>query len=216
MTRPRTSRRIRPRAKSGFHQWLGNSWACAVFASQGFHPGLHHRTRLHGAHQARVRQARREDPRHFGRSGRSPWQMGGRHQGNPGLCAELSDDRRSGPERRQGLGDAAGRGLGRCRQPHARRQSDRAQRVRHRARQEDQADPGLPDDHRTQFRRGAARDRFPAADRQAQGCDAGELEAGRGRDHRIARCPTTTPRRPIRRAGRRRKPYLRIVPQPKA
>ena len=68
--------------------------------------------------------------------------------------------------------------------PHRRRQPDRAQRVRRRARQEDQADPRLSDDDRPQLRRGAARDRLAAADREAQGRDAGELEAGRGRHHR--------------------------------
>ena len=67
---------------------------------------------------------------------------------------------------------------------HAGRQPDRAQRVRHRPGQEDQADPGLSDDHGPQLRRGAARDRLAAADREAQGRDAGELETGRGRDHR--------------------------------
>ena len=41
--------------------------------------------------------------------------------------------------------------------PHAGRQPDGAQRLRHRARQEDQADPRLPDDDRPQLRRGAAR-----------------------------------------------------------
>ena len=41
-----------------------------------------------------------------------------------------------------------------------------------------------PDDHGAQLRRGAARHRLAAADRQAQGGDAGELEARRGRDHR--------------------------------
>ena len=45
-------------------------------------------------------------------------------------------------------------------------------------------DPRLPDDDRPQLRRGAAGDRLAAAHRQAQGRDAGELEAGRGRDHR--------------------------------
>src|SRR5207253_5012289 len=35
--------------------------------------------------------------------------------------------------------------------------------------------------------RGPARDRLVAADRQAQGGDAGELAAGRGRDHRRLR-----------------------------
>ena len=42
----------------------------------------------------------------------------------------------------------------------------------------------LPDDDRPQLRRGAARDRLAAAHREAQGRDAGELEARRGRDHR--------------------------------
>ena len=50
--------------------------------------------------------------------------------------------------------------------------------------QEDQADPRLPDDDGPQLRRGAARDRLAAAHGEAQGRDAGELEAGRGRDHR--------------------------------
>jgi alkyl hydroperoxide reductase subunit AhpC len=44
--------------------------------------------------------------------------------------------------------------------------------------------PGLSNDHGPQFRRGAARDRLASADRQAQSGDAGELEAGRGCDHR--------------------------------
>ena len=40
---------------------------------------------------------------------------------------------------------------------HPRRQPDGAKCLRDRAGQEDQADPDLSDDHRTQFRRGAAR-----------------------------------------------------------
>jgi thioredoxin-dependent peroxiredoxin len=40
----------------------------AVLASEGFHPGLHDRTRLHGQDQARVRQARRQDRRTLRRS----------------------------------------------------------------------------------------------------------------------------------------------------
>src|SRR5215469_10889469 len=42
----------------------------------------------------------------------------------------------------------------------------------------------VSDDHWPRLRRGVAGDRFAAAHRQAQGGDAGELEAGRGRDHR--------------------------------
>ena len=92
---------------------------------------------------------------------------------------------------------------GLLRRPDGGRQPDGAQRVRRRARQEDQADHRLPDDDGAQLRRGAARDRFAAADGEAQGRDAGQLEAGRRRDHRRARCRTTTRRRRIRRAGRR-------------
>src|SRR5262249_32954759 len=62
--------------------------------------------------------------------------------------------------------------------------SDRAQRVRRGPGQEGQTHPGLSDDHRPQLRRGAARDRLAATHRQAQGGDAGELEARRGRDRR--------------------------------
>ena len=53
-----------------------------------------------------------------------------------------------------------------------------------RARQEDQADPRLSHDDRTQLRRGAACGRLAAADRHAQGGDARQLAAGRRRDHR--------------------------------
>ena len=99
--------------------------------------------------------------------------------------------------------------------PHARGQPDRAQRVRRRAGQEDQADPGLPDDHRPQLRRGAAGDRFAAAHRQAQGVDAGELETGRRRDHRRLGQRRRRQEDVSRTAGSRPKPYIRIVPQPK-
>ena len=67
---------------------------------------------------------------------------------------------------------------------HARRQPDGPQRLRRRARQEGQADPRLSDDDRPQLRRGAAGDRLAAADRGAQGRDAGQLAARRRRDHR--------------------------------
>ena len=74
-------------------------------------------------------------------------------------------------------GMLAGRRVRRPGDAHAGRQPDRPQRVRDRPGQEDQADPRLPDDHRAQLRRGAARDRLAPAHRQAQGRDAGELEA---------------------------------------
>ena len=54
----------------------------------------------------------------------------------------------------------------------------------HWAGQEDQAHPGLSDDHRPQFRRGAACDQLAPADCEVQGGDAGQLAAWRGCDHR--------------------------------
>ena len=67
---------------------------------------------------------------------------------------------------------------------HCRRQSDGAHRVRDRPGQADQGHDFLPHEHGPQLRRSAARDRFGAVDGEAQGCNARELEAGRGRDHR--------------------------------
>ncbi len=67
---------------------------------------------------------------------------------------------------------------------HAGGQSNRPQCVRDRARQADQAHHSLSDDDRAQFRRGASSARFAAAHYQAPGRNPGELESGRGRDHR--------------------------------
>ena len=53
-------------------------------------------------------------------------------------------------------GIAAGRARGQLRRPHADGQPDGAQRLRHRAGQADQADPGLSHDDRPQLRRGTA------------------------------------------------------------
>ena len=73
----------------------------------------------------------------------------------------------------------------------------------------------LSDEHRPQLRRSAARARFHPAHGQAQGGHAGELEAGRGRDHPALRCPTRKRKRNIPDGWKAPKPYLRIVPQPK-
>src|SRR5213596_180265 len=72
-------------------------------ASEGFHTGLHHRTRLHGEVEARVRQEEHQDPRAVDRSGKRPQQMGQRHQGNSRDRGQLSDDRRPGSARREAL-----------------------------------------------------------------------------------------------------------------
>ena len=94
--------------KIRFHDWLGNSWARALLAPEGFHPRLHDRARHHGADEAGIRQARRQDHRPHRRSGRQPRALGEGHRGDARHGAELSDDRRSGAEDREGLRHAAG------------------------------------------------------------------------------------------------------------
>ena len=56
----------------------------AVLAPEGLHAGLHHRARLHGEDQARVRQAQHEDHRPLRRSGRQAREVGRRHRGDAG------------------------------------------------------------------------------------------------------------------------------------
>ena len=92
------------------------------------------------------------------------------------------------------------------------RQPDGPQRLRRRPGQEDQADPRLSDDDGPQLRRGPARDRLAPAHGQAQGRDAGELAAGRRRDHR--RLGLQREAKEIFGEWDAPKPYIRIVPQP--
>ena len=48
-----------------------------VLSSEGFHAGLHDRTRLHGRTESGIRQTQRQDDRDFGRSGRKSRQVEG-------------------------------------------------------------------------------------------------------------------------------------------
>ena len=57
--------------KIRFHEWIGLLGG-AVLPPQGFHAGLHHRTRRDGQAEGRVRQARHQDHRAVGRSRRRP------------------------------------------------------------------------------------------------------------------------------------------------
>jgi peroxiredoxin len=96
-----------------------------------------------------------------------------------------------------------------------RRTTPRRARVHHRPRQEDQGDADVSDEHRPQLRRDSAAARLVPADGVEEGGDAGELEAGRGRDHPAGRCQTTMRRRRTRMGGSRRCRTFASCPQPR-
>ena len=158
-----------------------------VLPPEGLHARLHHRARLHGRSEARVREAQLQDHRVERRSGLRPPEVVEGHRGDAGPRCHLPDDRRSGSQRGEGLRHAARGGRGVVPGPDGGRQRHGAVGLRDRARQEGEGDAHLPDEHRPQLRRGAPAARLLPAHGQAQGGDAGELEAGAGRDHRARR-----------------------------
>ena len=184
-----------------------------VLTPEGLHARVHDRARLHGLDPARVREAQRQGDRPVGRLDRRPRRLGQGHRGDAGPRAQLPDHRRRRLQRLEAVRDAPGRGGGRPEEPHADGQPDRAQRLRHRPGQEDQADPRLPDDHGAQLRRGAARDRLAPAD--------GERTAWRRRSTGSRARTSSSPgsvsndeAKEIFGEWEEPKPYIRIVPQP--
>ena len=167
-----------------FHDWIGDSWAVLFSHPKDFTPVC--TTEL--GYMAKIKPE--FDKRNVKIVGLSvdPVDKHSKWADDiaetQGHGAELPDDRRLRLQRLEAVRDASRRDLGRPCRPHAGGQPDRAERLRHRPGQEGQADPRLSDDDRPELRRGAARDRLAAADREAQGRDAGQLEGRRQGDHR--------------------------------
>ena len=156
----------------------------AVLASQGLHAGLHDRARLHGEDQARVRQAQREDHRPLGRPRRDHQRWANDIKETQGARGELSDDRRPRPQGRQALRHVPAE----CRRTSDGRTAADNATVRNVFIIGPDKKIKLmliyPMTTGRNFDEMLRVHRYAAAHREAQGRDAGQLEAGRRRDHR--------------------------------
>ena len=195
-----------------FHDWIGDSWAVLFSHPKDFTPVC--TTEL--GYMANIKpEFDRRNVKIIGLSvdpvdRHTAWASDIAE--TQGTRPELPDHQRWGLHRLQALRDAPGGRLGRPDRAHARGQPDRAQRLRRRPGQEDQADPRLPDVDRAELRRGAAGDRLAPADRAAQRLDTRQLEGRRPGDHLRVPSRTTRRRSSGPRAGRSRSPTSASFP----
>ena len=198
-----------------FHDWIGDSWAVLFSHPRAFTPVC--TTEL--GYMASIKpEFDKRGVKIIGLStdpveNSEKWSEEiGASQGTAPNYPLIADER---PQGLEALRDAAGRRRGRRLGPHTRPQNQTtAQRLRDRARQEDQAGPGLSDDHRAQLRRGPAGDRLAAADRQQPGRHPGAVAAGRRTCSSPARSPTRDAKDRYPDGWESPLPYIRVVPSP--
>ena len=183
------------RAASTSDQWIGDGWAI-LSRTRRTSRRLHHRA-SYMAGSSRVRQAQLQD---LGLSVDPVTTKRGSKdiEETQGARRHLPDDRRPGARGREGSTTCPRTARHTARRPHGRGQRECARCSSSSTRGQAEAD--VSDAHRRPLRRGApgVLDSMPAHG-EAQGGDAGELEAGRRRDHRARWSPTTRPRRSTRR-----------------
>ena len=167
-----------------FHDWIGDSGRCCSRTRRTSRPCARPSSAT-WRRSSRSSTPERQGHRAVGRPGRQPRAVGTRHRGDAGARAELS---RSSATPTSTCRSSTGC----CRRaPRATRTSARRPTTR-RSATSSSIGPDkkvklilvYPMTTGTQLRRGAAGDRLAAADGGPQGVDAGELAAGRRRDHR--------------------------------